>query len=213
MQRFSVYLLISVATLLNFNVHANPFSTEASVTLTSQYLFRGFDVNQEDPALQGDFMVNHESGFSFGVWGSNYDFGNDDGVEVDLMASYETAINDSVSLGFGVTQYTYNGDTDSTTEYYISLSLSQFSFSYYNDTDLDTRYFSIDADFELIDKLSLAIHGGRNDPDSGSSNNDYSISLNYSATDNTSLFTTYSDNSLDTKGAENYLFVGASYSF
>jgi len=64
------------------NVSAEVFSTKVSATIATQYLWRGFDLNRQDPVLQGDFIVNHKSGFSFGVWASNYDDGSDDGLEI-----------------------------------------------------------------------------------------------------------------------------------
>ncbi len=192
---------------------ASNFSTEASATIASQYIWRGFDLNQEDPALQGDFVISHDSGFSLGVWGSNYDFGSDDGVEVDWFANYATSLTDQVSIEVGVTEYTFSGDSDSSTEYYFSVNFSYLTIAYYDDTDLDTNYLSVDLEFELVDNITLALHAGDNDPDNGESNNDYAVGINYSANKQLSLFATYSDNDLNIDGAEDYLVVGASYSF
>lgn len=213
LKKLSLALMTCGAVTSSSLVSADAFSTESSLTLASQYLFRGFDLSQEDPALQGDVIVNHESGFWFGAWATNYDVGADDGVEVDVLLGYDFSLNDDVSFGVGLTEYTYTGDTDSSTEYYVSVSVSNFSFTYYDDTDLDTSYYSLDAEFDLQSNFSLALHAGKNDPDGGSSNNDYSVTLNYAASDSLSLFATYSDNDLDIDGAEDYFVVGAGYTF
>lgn len=215
-KRSNKFLSVPLIGLLGFTsplALANDFSTESSVTLASQYLWRGFDLNQEDPALQGDVIVSHDSGFWFGAWASNYDAGIDDGVEVDLMLGYDFSVNEDIDIGVGFTEYTYSGDIDSSSEYYVSVSYSNFSFTFYDDLDLDTKYYSLDAEFELSSDLTLALHAGKNDPDSGGSNNDYSVTLNHATTDNLTLFATYSDNDLNVTGAEDYFIVGASYSF
>ena len=194
-------------------VFANDFTTEASATLVSQYIWRGFDLNQEDPAIQGDVIVNHESGIWVGAWGSNYDVGIDDGVEVDLMVGYNFNVNDRISVDLGVNEYTYSGDTESSTEFYVGLNIDQFSFSYFDDTDLDATYLSLDAEFELTDKFSFQIHFGDYDVDAGGSNNDYSLGLSYAMNDKLSLFGLYSDNDLDVEGAEDYFVIGGTYAF
>jgi len=189
------------------------FSTDYSATVASQYIWRGFDLSSEDPALQGDVTVSHESGFSFGAWASTYDIGVDDGVEIDLVAGYEFEVSELVSLGIGLTEYTFTGDTDSSTEYYASVSVGQFSLTYFDDTDLDATYLSLDAEFELSDKFSLTLHTAEYDVTGVGTNNDWAIGTSYAATDSLSLWATYSDNELDVEGAEDYLVVGASYSF
>lgn len=189
------------------------FSTEFSTTPTSQYIWRGFDLNQENAALQGDVTVSHDSGFWFGAWGSNYDVGADDGVEIDLLAGYDFAVSDLVSLGVGITEYTFTGDTSSSTEYYASVSVGQFSLTYFDDVDLDATYLSLDAEFELNDEFSLTLHTGEYDVTGVGKNTDWAIGTSYAASESLSLWATYSDNELDVEGAEDYLVIGASFSF
>ena len=47
------------------------FTTSGSVGLFSQYIFRGLTQTDRDPAMQGNFDINHSSGLYLGMWGSN----------------------------------------------------------------------------------------------------------------------------------------------
>ena len=192
---------------------ANEFTSESSVTVASQYLFRGFDMTQEDPALQGDYIVSHESGFWFGAWASNYDFGTEDGVEIDLIGGFDMPLTEDVTLGVGFTEYTYTGEADSTTELYVSLSYSQFSLTYYDDVDLETVYLSFDAEFALSDAVSIALHAAEYDYDVGSATHDYSATLSYTVNDKVTVFATFSNNDINEVSAEDYIVAGLSYSF
>src|SRR5262245_36957391 len=80
-------------------------------TAVSDYDFRGFSQSAKSPALQAsaDYAVG-ETGFSFGAWASNVDFGDaysDEDMELDLYANYVGKINDIVSLTAGGTWYDY----------------------------------------------------------------------------------------------------------
>jgi uncharacterized protein (TIGR02001 family) len=204
--------LLAVSSTVN-SAYANEFETSASATLVSQYLFRGFDLNQEDPALQGDFTFEHQSGFSGGIWGSTYDFGNDDGLELDFFLSYGIELSYDVSLSFGFTEYTFTGDSDASTEYNIGLSFGHFGVTYYDDQDLNVSYIELSTEFELSKSGSIALRAGRNDPDGSDSNNDFSISYNHNFSKASTGFVTYSSNDLDVEGAEDYFIVGITYSF
>ncbi len=184
------------------------FSTNASATVTSMYLFRGYDMSMEDPALQGDYIVSHDSGFWIGAWGSMYDFGIEDGVEIDFIGGFDYAISDEVSIGVGFTEYTYTGDTGSNTEFYLSLSYNNFSLAYYEDTDLDTTYISLDAEFEVAEDLSLMVHAADYE-----TSNDLSAGLNYSFDKHISIYGNYTYVDRDNVGDDNYLIIGVTYSF
>ena len=91
----------------------------ANVALTTDYVWRGVSQTLEDPAIQGGFDFEHDSGFAVGVWGSNVDFWetgdpNDDGanMEFDIYGSYSGEFGDGFSYSVGVIYYMYPG-TDS----------------------------------------------------------------------------------------------------
>lgn len=210
----SVYKLILLTIMLTYGtLSATTFTSQSSITLANLYLFRGFDLSQEDPALQGDYIVSHESGFWFGAWATNYDVAWDDGIEIDLVAGYDISLTEDLQLTLGMTEYTYTGETENSTEFYAALAFSQFSISYYQDVDLDTVYLSADAEFVVTENFSVTFHAAQYDYEILDSSRDYSITLNYTVNDQFSVFATYSNNDLNVTGAENYLLAGLSYSF
>jgi len=202
--------------LLSNQLSASEFETSSSITLASQYIFRGLDASQQDPTFQGDITINHKSGFWFTAWASNYDFGSgEDGIEVDLVAGYGLALTEGVSLGFALTEYTYTGASLSTTEYNVSLSFSNYSLGYYRDVDLDSDYFSADAEFELNKGFSLNLHAGNTTSYIGGTERDLAISINYAASEAFTLFASLSDRSVQSsiQGTESYFVLGGNYSF
>ncbi|MET1254445.1 TorF family putative porin [Aliikangiella maris] len=212
MKSMQAVISIGLLSALSMPLQAQELNLDASATIVSQYIFRGFDLNQEDPAIQGDVVWNHSSGLSLSVWGSNYDFGGDDGLEIDLVAAYSFKVNEMVSINIGLTEYTYSGDTDSSTEFNLGASIRDFTITYYSDQDLDVDYLELNYAMPIDDVSNLDFHVGRNSPDSGEDNNDFAISYSYRIKQAT-LFATYSKNDLDVEGAEDYLFAGATYAF
>lgn len=86
---------------------ASPESAFSSnVTLTSQYVSRGWRQTWGKPALQGGIDFAHPSGFFAGTWMSsvNNRFIENGSVEWDLYAGYSGSVGD---LGYGVTVYYY----------------------------------------------------------------------------------------------------------
>jgi uncharacterized protein (TIGR02001 family) len=78
----------------------SPHTLTASVTLVSDYRFRGVSQTYEGPAVQGGFDYAHSSGFYLGNWDSNvasqvYTGGS--GIEMDLYGGYKRS-----SGGFGI---------------------------------------------------------------------------------------------------------------
>jgi uncharacterized protein (TIGR02001 family) len=102
------------------------FTTSGSVGLFSQYIFRGLTQTDRDPALQGNFDINHTSGLYLGMWGSNVSWLRDkygnatDGsvtsdstyyrsggnLEIDIYGGKRGEIN-GVSYDVGLIRYYY----------------------------------------------------------------------------------------------------------
>ena len=69
---------LMAATILGSTLLAAPaFAQEESditvsgnVALVSEYRFRGVDLSDSDPAIQGGISVSHSSGLYVGTWGS-----------------------------------------------------------------------------------------------------------------------------------------------
>ncbi|WP_446831950.1 TorF family putative porin [Candidatus Foliamicus sp.] len=112
----------------------------ANVTLTSDYVFRGYTQTSEDLAVQGGLDWEGESGWSIGVWGSNLDFGpgDDASLELDIYGGYSWQVNNT-SYGAGLIYYAYPG----------AGSESDYGFI--------EAYASLGHDFEAA-SLSAALH-------------------------------------------------------
>ncbi|KHD09597.1 hypothetical protein PN36_13585 [Candidatus Thiomargarita nelsonii] len=102
------------------------FEFSANVALTSDYVFRGFTQTDEGWAIQGGFDINHGSGFSVGVWGSNVKFLEDATVEpenradieIDLYVGYGNELDSGISYDLTALYYMYPGvDSDLNYEY------------------------------------------------------------------------------------------------
>jgi uncharacterized protein (TIGR02001 family) len=90
----------------------------ATLTFTSDYVFRGVSNSDEDMAVQGSFDWAHPSGFYLGVWGSNSDFGADSPVEVDWYGGYANALG-PINYDIAALYYTFPGNNaDPDIEYF-----------------------------------------------------------------------------------------------
>ena len=106
------------------------FTTSGSVGLFSQYIFRGLTQTDRNPALQGNFDINHTSGLYLGMWGSNVSWLRDkygnatDGsvtsdstyyrsggnLEIDIYGGFKSEIGKTgLGIDLGALQYYYPG--------------------------------------------------------------------------------------------------------
>lgn len=86
----------------------------ASVTLTTDYVFRGMSLAGEDPAVQGSFDYESDL-FYAGVWGSSLGSGGTS-MELDVYAGFKPKFG-PVALDLGVVGYFYPGADDNTAEF------------------------------------------------------------------------------------------------
>ena len=77
--------LLALGLLSASAVHAE---TSGTLTLTSDYLFRGITQTNEKPALQGGIEWAHDSGFYAGAWGSS----------ISWLSDSDPAVSSSVEL-------------------------------------------------------------------------------------------------------------------
>ncbi len=121
-----------------------------SITLTSDYLFRGVTQTDEKPALQGGLEWADESGLYVGAWGSSISWLSDSDpdissqLELDVFAGFRGEFGDS-GFGYdvGAVYYWYPGSYPAgfnkadTTELYAGVSWNILSAKYsYAVTDL-----------------------------------------------------------------------------
>ncbi len=100
------------------------FSWSGNLTLTSDYVFRGFTESSAGPAVQGEFMVEHETGFYIGSWNSSFDAGDDgNGLETSVYGGFETEFYPGLTLDLGIYRYifTRTESNEDFNEYYIGL--------------------------------------------------------------------------------------------
>ena len=109
-------LAIALLALLGI-ADAQAGSTTGSVTVTSDYLFRGVTQTNKKPALQGGVTWTADSGFYVGGWGSSISWLSDSDpavssqVELDGFIGYAGKFGDSdVGFDVGANYYWYPGD-------------------------------------------------------------------------------------------------------
>jgi uncharacterized protein (TIGR02001 family) len=214
MNKTKLFLLLASFTLLmSLDTSAEDYKTDANITVVNQYIFRGYQASQEKLAIQADYTVDLDSGLWFGLWGSNYDFGSDDGIEIDLMAGYKYQLSQQFFLELGVTRYTYSSESVSSSEYFLSISHKNLKLSYYNDVTLKTNYLSIDADLALKQDLTLQLHAATSDSQLTTidSVNDYSVSLNFKYNENLDIYTSILKNNSSGNQVNKNFVLGVNY--
>lgn len=103
------------------------FTVAGSVSMVTDYRFRGVSQTDKEIAVQGGVSVSHSSGLYVGTWGSNLagwgTFGGSN-TELDIYGGYATEITSGVKLDVGLTWYMYPGGSDTTdfAEPYVKLS-------------------------------------------------------------------------------------------
>ncbi len=204
--------LLNIALLSSFLGIASPVLAESDLSynaaVVSHYLWRGFDLNNENPALQGGLDYEHDSGFYAGAWASQYEFDEeDDGIEIDIYVGYSLALNDHFSVDASINSYQYTGSTDSSIEWKIGLVHDRFELNYFHDQDLETDYIELNANYPITEQFSANAHYGIND-DGDDNYNDYSLFVNYAISDMWEANLGYSNHELDTQFAQGTIFAG-----
>ena len=131
-----IHLLLLSSTLMAGTALAEegPHSFSTSVTLVSDYVFRGVSQTEDAPALQASLDYAHESGLYLGVWGSNVDFGDDtdEHLELDYYVGFAGSVGDT-GLGWDTAfiYYDYPGqnDQDPESDYYELYGALSYEFS------------------------------------------------------------------------------------
>lgn len=163
--------------------------TTGSISLTSDYLFRGVSQTNQEPALQGGIEYAHDSGFYVGAWGSNISWLSDtvvpgddisSSLELDGYLGYRGKAGEIFSYDVGVLTYYYPGDypggfnSPNTTEITLGGTLApsetvsvglKYSYSVtdlfgYADSD-GSGYLDANLNWTFQPGWTLNLHGGK----------------------------------------------------
>ncbi|GAA6131510.1 TorF family putative porin [Halopseudomonas sabulinigri] len=167
---------VATASTLSFAnmAHAEAFDTaigeidaSMTVTLATDYIWRGQSQTDGAGAIQGSLDFAHESGLYIGAWASNVDADDFGGasVEIDYYAGYGGAITDDISYDLSWATYTYpkNSSID-VEEALASLSLYGFTLgAKYAYDPSSALYTYVDYGFDLPWDMGLGLHYGLTD--------------------------------------------------
>ena len=140
-----------------------------NLSLNSDYLFRGYSLNSESPALQGGLDYSFgDSGFAVGTWASNVDFDDADGpdLEWDTYVSWNHDLSDDWNINILYDYYTYVGSRSAYGninygELFGSLTYGgkyKFTVVYANDygnSGLSTLYYEGSGSWDLSHAVTL----------------------------------------------------------
>ncbi len=138
-------------------------SWSGNLTLTSDYVFRGFSESRGGPAVQGEFAIEHETGFYVGSWNSSFASGDDgNGLETSVYGGFETEIVPGLSVDLGIYRYIFprTDDNEDFNEFYIGFGTEMmdfeaaFYYSYANDylkSDESAHIFELFSAYNVPD--------------------------------------------------------------
>ncbi len=132
--------------LLSIGLFSLPSFSEvsANVGFTTDYIWRGM-TQSDGPAVSGGFDYASESGFYAGFWGSNVNFGDGNGQELDYYAGYAFDVSDSVSMDIGYLVFDYPDASPDIKfeEIYLGLSFGDLGILYASGQDDATDYLEL----------------------------------------------------------------------
>lgn len=153
----------------------------STVTIASDYDFRGITQNARSAAFQASLDWAGENGLYAGLWGSNIDFGKNGGedldpvglnYEVDLILGYGGSVTENVGYDVGSTYYKYLGGKNDEAnidyyELYAGLSYEALSAKVWFSPDFSNAgdsawYLDGNADFPVGAGINLVLHAGYN---------------------------------------------------
>ena len=163
-----------------------------NLALTSDYVFRGISQNNRKPALQGGFdYAFGDSGWYIGTWGSNIDFQDSNGpdVEIDFYGGFNHDFSDKWNGDISVIRYTYYGARDvygsvDYNEFIGKLAWNKmltFTVGYANDyanAGFDQLYTGLDGSWDLGNDWSFSAGVGHTSfGDNNGSYNDWLLGV------------------------------------
>ena len=135
-------------------------SISSNLSFTTDYIWRGM-TQTDGSAMQGGFDYEAESGFYVGLWGSNVNFGDGNGSELDYYAGYTTKLTETIGLDVGYLVFDYPDSTPDAKfeEIYLGLTFGDLGITYSSGQDSATDYLEFSY---TIGSVSFA-HGQYDD--------------------------------------------------
>ena len=130
-------LLVGMLTMPSFA------AVSANVSFASDYVWRGM-TQSDGPAIQGGFDFEAESGFYAGIWGSNVNFNDGAGSELDYYFGYGFSVGDlGIDIGYVAFDYPKNTLGLDFEEIVLGFSLGNFGLTHALGQDDFTDYTEI----------------------------------------------------------------------
>ena len=118
-------------------------AVSANVSFASDYVWRGM-TQSDGPAIQGGFDFEAESGFYAGIWGSNVNFNDGAGSELDYYFGYGFSVGDlGIDIGYVAFDYPKNQTGLDFEEIVLGFSLGNFGLTHALGQDDFTDYTEI----------------------------------------------------------------------
>ena len=118
-------------------------AVSANVAFASDYVWRGM-TQSDGPAIQGGFDFEAESGFYAGIWGSNVNFNDGAGSELDYYFGYGFSVGDlGIDIGYVAFDYPKNQTGLDFEEIVLGFSLGNFGLTHAMGQDDFTDYTEI----------------------------------------------------------------------
>jgi len=139
---------------------------EGNIRLASNYIWRGLDRNNTNPAIQGGFDLNFENGVYTGIWGSNVaGQQKTNNVEMDIYAGYTRSIGD-FGWDLAFIRYEYPKASPDFKELMLQGSFKGLSLAYYyNLTDPkkgeSDSYLRVTAEINLPAAVGMTLSAGQ----------------------------------------------------
>lgn len=152
------------------------FDVTGFLTGTNNFMYRGLSLSDNSAAVQGQFALEHKTGFYAKLWASNTRLqaastrGNSPNMEGNFLAGFTNKINDDLSYDVGYLRTFYpggSGDFDFNDFYGtlmykgVSAGLS-YSDDFFNSTG-DALYTFLAYDNKIINDVSLHAKVGHTD--------------------------------------------------
>ena len=119
-----ILLLMCLASLPSYA------AVSANVSFATDYIWRGM-TQSDGPAISGGFDYESDGGFYAGIWGSNVNFNDGAGSELDYYFGYGFEVGGiGVDLGYVAFDYPKNKTGLDFEEVVIGLSVGDFGFTY-----------------------------------------------------------------------------------